>query len=62
VDIVIQKLIEDFEENKEGNSKYGGCNEENTAPDWEEAAAGEIFCFLIGALAKTAAYHESTVL
>ena len=36
VDIVVKELIEDLQENEEGNSNDEGADEEHTASNWEE--------------------------
>jgi hypothetical protein len=61
VDVVIQELIEDFEEYEEGNTKDCDSDEEDTTFYWEKAAATQISSFLISALAEAAAAHETTV-
>ena len=62
MDIIVKELIEDLQENEECNSKDEGSDEQDTASNWEEAAASEILSSLIGALAEAAADHESSVL
>jgi len=51
VDIVVQELVKDLEEDEKGNGNDCGANEEDSAPDWEEAAASEILGLLGSALA-----------
>ena len=41
VDVVVQELIEDLEEHKEGKGQDYDTNEEHSALNWEEAAAGQ---------------------
>jgi hypothetical protein len=61
VDVIIQKFIEDFEEDEEGNSKDCASDEKYTTSYWEKAAACQVFSFLISALAEAATAHETTV-
>ena len=55
MDIVVKEFVEDFEENEKSDSNNNATDEEDTAPDWEEAAAGQVSDFFFGALAKAAA-------
>jgi hypothetical protein len=62
VNIVVQKLIEDFEENEKSDSNNNATNKEDSTPDWEEAAARQVPDFFLSALAEAAAAHEASVL
>merc|ERR1712086_500008 len=61
VDVVVQELIEDLEENEEGKAKDNDANKEDTASNWEEAAAAKVFSLLISAFAQAAAAHETAI-
>ena len=62
VDIIIKELVEDFEENEKSEGKDNSSNEEDTALDWEEAAACQSLQVLLGALAEAAAAHKCAIL
>jgi hypothetical protein len=62
VDIIIKEFVEDFEEKEKSDREDDASNEEHTALDWEEAAAGQSLELAIGALAEAAAAHKGSVL
>ena len=62
VDIIVQELIEDLEEHEKGKGKDNASNKDDTALNWEEAAAGKLLSSWFSALAEAASAEETSII